>query len=266
MTSRNILLTVSYDGTDFCGWQRQDDKSGNEAERTVQGEIEKALFKIHKAKTDLHGSGRTDSGVHALGQTANFISPIDSIPAPNYVRALNTFLPDDVRILDSKEVPLDFDARFNATSRVYRYFMCTCDTTSADNMRYTWLIKNYTPNLEKLNHFASCLRGELDCAAFAASGDLSVSTNRYIDNACFFMQKDRWGNDLLVFEIEANAFLWKMVRTLTGTLINLDKYNARDDAMEQILLSKDRTKAGMTAPPQGLFLYKIKYDGVRRHV
>ena len=266
MTSRNILLTVSYDGTDFCGWQRQDDKTGNEAERTVQGEIEKALFKIHKEKTDLHGSGRTDSGVHALGQTANFISPIDSIPAENYIRALNAFLPEDVRIIDSKEVPPDFDARFNATSRVYRYFICPSDTTSADNMRYTWLVKNYAPNLEKLNHFASCLRGELDCASFAASGDLSVSTNRYIDNACFFMQKDKWGNDLLVFEIEANAFLWKMVRTLTGTLINLDKDNAPDDAMEKILLAKDRTKAGITAPPQGLFLYKIKYDGVRRHV
>lgn len=266
MTSRNILLTVSYDGTDFCGWQRQDDKTGNEAERTVQGEIEKALFKIHKEKTDLHGSGRTDSGVHALGQTANFISPIDSIPAENYIRALNAFLPEDVRIIDSKEVPPDFDARFNATSRVYRYFICPSDTTSADNMRYTWVVKNYAPNLEKLNHFASCLRGELNCASFAASGDLSVSTNRYIDNACFFMQKDKWGNDLLVFEIEANAFLWKMVRTLTGTLINLDKDNAPDDAMEKILLAKDRTKAGITAPPQGLFLYKIKYDGVRRHV
>ena len=87
MTSRNILLTVSYDGTDFCGWQRQDTKEGQQGERTVQGEIEKALEKIHKQKTILYGSGRTDSGVHAVGQAANFYSPIESIPAENYIKA-----------------------------------------------------------------------------------------------------------------------------------------------------------------------------------
>ena len=101
---RNILLTVSYDGTDFCGWQRQDDKDGSEANRTVQGEVEKALEKLHKEKITLYGSGRTDSGVHALGQAANFYTPIDSIPAENFVRALNAFLPDDVQILESCEV------------------------------------------------------------------------------------------------------------------------------------------------------------------
>ena len=88
---------------------------------------------------------------------------------------------------------------------------------------------------------------------------------RYIDDAKFFIQKDLWGNDLLVFQIEANAFLWKMVRTLTGTLINLDKSKAPLDSMEKILQSKDRTKAGVTAPPDGLFLYQIKFDGIRRH-
>ena len=93
-SERNILLTISYDGTDFCGWQRQDEK-GSEAQRTVQGEVEKALEKLHKQKITLYGSGRTDSGVHALGQAANFTSPIPSIPAEHYVRALNAFLPDE---------------------------------------------------------------------------------------------------------------------------------------------------------------------------
>ncbi len=264
---RNILLTISYDGTDFCGWQRQDDAvSGGEAERTVQGEIEKALEKIHKEKTTLYGSGRTDSGVHAVGQAANFYSPIDSMPAENYVRALNAFLPSDVRIMAAREVPEDFSARKSATSRVYRYFISFGDTTAADNMRFTWLVKNYTPNLERLNKYCECLRGELDCSSFAASGDDSVSNNRYIDDAKFFMQKDRWGNDLLVFQIEANAFLWKMVRTLTGTLVNLDKTNATEDSMKKILEAKDRKVAGVTAPPTGLFLYEIKFDGIRRHV
>ncbi len=264
---RNILLTISYDGTDLCGWQRQDDAvSGGEAERTVQGEIEKALEKIHKEKTTLYGSGRTDSGVHAVGQAANFYSPIDSMPAENYVRALNAFLPSDVRIMAAREVTEDFSARKSATSRVYRYFISFGDTTAADNMRFTWLVKNYTPNLERLNKYCECLRGELDCSSFAASGDDSVSNNRYIDDAKFFIQKDRWGNDLLVFQIEANAFLWKMVRTLTGTLVNLDKTNATEDSMKKILEAKDRKVAGVTAPPTGLFLYEIKFDGIRRHV
>ncbi len=264
---RNILLTISYDGTDFCGWQRQDDAvSGGEAERTVQGEIEKALEKIHKEKTTLYGSGRTDSGVHAVGQAANFYSPVDSMPAENYVRALNAFLPSDVRIMAAREVPEDFSARKSATSRVYRYFISFGDTTASDNMRFTWLVKNYTPNLERLNKYCECLRGELDCSSFAASGDDSVSNNRYIDDAKFFMQKDRWRNDLLVFQIEANAFLWKMVRTLTGTLVNLDKTNATEDSMKKILEAQDRKVAGVTAPPTGLFLYEIKFDGIRRHV
>lgn len=264
---RNILLTISYDGTDFCGWQRQDDAAtGGETERTVQGEIEKALEKIHKQPTALYGSGRTDSGVHALGQAANFYSPVDSMPAENYVRALNAFLPSDIRIMAAREVPEDFSARKSATSRVYRYFIAAGDATSADNMRFSWLVKNYTPNLERLNKYCECLRGELDCSSFAASGDDSVSNNRYIDEAKFFFQKDRFGQELLVFQIEANAFLWKMVRTLTGTLVNLDKTGAPEDAMKKILEARDRKVAGVTAPPTGLFLYEIKFDGIRRHV
>lgn len=263
---RNILLTVSYDGTDFCGWQRQDDKDGGQASRTVQAEIEKALEKLCGTKITLYGSGRTDSGVHALEQAANFYSPIDSIPPDNYVRALNAFLPKDVRILKSCEVPQDFNSRKSATSRVYRYFISYGEACSADNNRFSWFVPNYNPDVTRLNKYTECLKGELDCAAFAASGDDSVSTNRYIDKAHFFIQQDRWGYNQLVFEIEANAFLWKMVRTLTGTLVTLDKNEAPVDAMQKILESCDRTKAGVTAPPTGLFLYKIKFDGVRRHV
>ena len=263
---RNILLTISYDGTDFCGWQRQDDKDGGEANRTVQGEVEKALEKLHKEKITLYGSGRTDSGVHALAQAANFYTPISSIPAQNFVRALNAFLPEDVRILEACEVDEDFNARKSATSRTYRYFISLGDAVPANNARFSWHVANYKPNLDRLNKYCQCLKGEIDCASFAASGDDSISTNRYIDGARFFVQKDIWGQDLLVFEIEANAFLWKMVRTLTGTLVNLDKTNAAEDAMEKILNAQDRTKAGVTAPPTGLFLYKIQFDGIRRHL
>ncbi len=263
---RNINLTISYDGTNFCGWQRQDDKNGNEANRTVQGEIEKALEKLHKQKIILYGSGRTDSGVHAVGQAANFFSPLESIKTENYVRALNTFLPPDVRILNAQEVSEDFNARFSATSRVYRYFISTQNGVPANMNQYVWNIPLYEPNLDRLNSYCEFLKGEMDCAAFASSGDDSVSTFRYIDDAQFFYQNDIWGNKMLVFQIEANAFLWKMVRTLTGTLVNLDKKQLPPDFMKQIIDSKDRKNAGVTAPPHGLFLYKIKFDGTRRHV
>ncbi len=117
---RNILLSISYDGTDFCGWQRQDFADKGKSVRTVQGELEAALEKLLKQKVKLYGSGRTDSGVHAAGQAANFFSPIDSIPPDRYVQALNSFLPHDIRINSSKEVPEEFNARFSATSRTYR--------------------------------------------------------------------------------------------------------------------------------------------------
>ncbi len=263
---RNILLTVSYDGTDFCGWQRQDRAENGKPMRTVQAEIELALEKIHKTKINLYGSGRTDSGVHAYGQAANFFSPIDSIPVQNYVRALNAFLPEDIRIVSAEEKDDDFNARFSATSRVYRYFINYSEGLSASQTRYVWDVKNYVPDLERLNAISACLRGELDCASFAASGDQSVSTCRYLDNAHFFFQKDLFGKELLVFEIEANAFLWRMVRTLTGTIINLDKNKEPVNSLKKILDARDRTFAGVTAPSTGLFLWEIKFDGIRRHI
>lgn len=261
---RNILLTISYDGTDFCGWQRQDCGDIKNSMRTVQGEIEIALEKLHKTPITLYGSGRTDSGVHAMAQAANFISPIDTIPIDRYQRAINAFLPQDIRIVSAQEVPMDFNARFNATSRIYRYFICPCDIL-ASQTRFAWCV-NYEPDLDRLNKYCECLKGELDCASFAASGDESLSTNRYIEKAHFFKQK-AFPNDkeMLVFEIEANAFLWKMVRTITGTLIQLDKANAPLDSMQKILEKKDRRFAGATAPSQGLFLYKIVFDGICRH-
>ena len=248
---KNILLTVSYDGTDFSGWQRQERAEDKIRERTVQGEIEAALSRLLKSDIILYGSGRTDSGVHALAQKANFFSPVDSFPEKNYVRALNAILPGDIRILDSVEVKNDFSARKNATSRIYRYFIFTGNAPSAALSRFSW-------------HYP--YSASLDFASFSASGDESVSTKRYIDDARFFFQEGfPGGEELLVFQIEGNAFLWKMVRTITGTLLSLDR-NGKDfrDLME-IIEKKDRKAAGITAPPTGLFLYDIKFDGTRRH-
>lgn len=261
---RNILLTVSYDGTDFCGWQRQDSAGIKNTQRTVQGELEKALEKLHKAPVVLYGSGRTDSGVHAMAQAANFLSPVDSIPVERYPLALNSLLPHDVRVMEASVVPEEFNARFSATSRIYRYFIAPLSVL-ASQTRYAWNV-NYQPNLERLNALCACLHGELDCASFASAGDESLSTFRFISGARFFTQPvfpD--GREMVVFEIEANAFLWKMVRTITGTLIQLDRTDAPLDSMRKILEAKDRRKAGATAPAHGLFLYRIRFDGVRVH-
>ena len=208
---QNILLTISYDGTDFCGWQKQT-KAGNETYRTVQGEIEAALQKLLKRKTELVGSGRTDSGVHAAGQIANFSSTIKNMEAENYIQALNSMLPKDVRIVNAEKVALNFNARFSSKSRTYRYFCNTQEFTLAHLTRYTWNIR-YMPNLLTLNKMAQILQGEIDFTTFAASGDMSLRKSRYVEKAFFFMQ-----NEMLVFEITANAFLWRMVRLLARCL------------------------------------------------
>lgn len=259
----NILLTISYDGTDFCGWQRQDNPDGSEASRTVQGEIEKALEKMLKSKIKLYGSGRTDSGVHASAQAANFFSPFDSIKEENYVRALNGLLPKDIRIMSAQKVDEEFNSRFSATSRMYHYFIHCGSVPEASMTRYCWAIP-HRPNLETLNAMCACLKGELDCKTFQAAGDQSLSTHRYIDGARFFWDEEK--KDTLVFEIEANAFLWKMVRSITGTLITMEKNGKSAEDFKAVLESCDRSKAGLTAPPEGLFLYKIRFDGTRRHV
>ncbi len=256
---RNILLTISYDGTDFCGWQRQDFADKGKSVRTVQQTVEDALARLHKQPVALIGSGRTDSGVHATAQAANFFSPVDSIPVEKYPVAINCFLPPDVRIMSAKEVPEDFSSRFSATSRVYRYYINT-ENPLASQMRFVWPIY-HKPDIEVLNRMASCMKGEMDFATFTAAGDQSLSTKRYIDQAHFFYE----GNNL-VFEIEANAFLWKMVRSITGSLIHFEKMGKDEKYFQEVLESRLRKNAGPTAPATGLFLYEIKFDGIRRHV
>lgn len=255
----NILLTLSYDGTDFCGWQRQDKAAQGEPVRTVQGEIELALEKMFRQKIKIYGSGRTDSGVHAHGQAANFLSPSDNIPVENYIRALNGLLPHDIRVMNAETKGESFNSRFDATSRTYRYFMHT-GLPEARDMRYVWKLRQ-RPDLDVLNGMCSVLHGETDFATFTAAGDQSLSTKRYIDRA-FFEYRD----DILVFEIEANAFLWKMVRSITGTLITLERDGKKADDFKTVLESRDRSKALLTAPPTGLFLWEVKFNGIRRHV
>jgi tRNA pseudouridine38-40 synthase len=244
---RNIRLLIAYDGTDFSGWQRQ--AKG----RTVQGTIEAALERIHRRQVNLTGSGRTDAGVHAAGQIANFYTEIHNMPAGRFVPALNGFLPPDVRVLEAAAARQDFHARFDAAMRTYRYhFICGRYALPFES-RYALRLR-HRPRIAVLNAYSRFLLGERDCSVFASPQDPSKSRNRYISRASFFVQ-----GDILVFEISANAFLWKMVRSIAGTLLYYEERNIPEGEFKAVLDSGNRKLAGPTLGPAGLFLWKIDY-------
>jgi len=244
---RTIKLLIAYDGTDFCGWQRQD------GSRTVQGVVEGALETMHRHPVAVTGSGRTDSGVHAAGQVAHFHTDIASIPAPRFVPALNGLLPQDVRVLEASEAPADFHARFDARARTYRYFFICGRHALPHESRYALQLWRH-PRVDLLNAYCRLLLGERDCSLFAASGDASKSRSRYIFHAAFFTEGAR-----LVFEISANAFLWKMVRSIAGTFLHYEERGTLSEQLRDIIASGARGQAGPTLPPQGLFLWKVEY-------
>jgi tRNA pseudouridine38-40 synthase len=246
MEARNIKLLIAYDGTDFCGWQRQ---KGN---RTVQGVIETALEKIHECHITLTGCGRTDSGVHAVGQVANFYTNMNNIPADRFNLALNSLLPHDVRILESCETTPQFHARFSACSRTYRYQFILRPLLPHEN-RYNLCLRRF-PQLDVLNAYGRQILGETDCSIFAGAGDKSRSKNRYIYHSQFYAQ-----GDCLIFEICANAFLRNMVRSVAGTFLHYEEKNTPPERLREIIAGKERNLAGPTLPPQGLFLWNVKY-------
>jgi len=256
MTRRPIQLVVSYDGTDFGGWQRQKNA------RSVQEELEKALATMHGHPVRLTGAGRTDAGVHAMGQVAGFFTDIASIPADRFLLALNKLLPRDIRILASRDAPRDFHARFDASRRSYRYFILCGGAQDAFSQRYAWCLPNQ-PSLRKLNAMASVIAGEHDFSAFASAKDISVSKCRFIQDSSFWFEGGK-----LVYGISGNAFLWRMVRSLVGTMIFYEPKCADEASaaacMADILASRDRKRAGPTAPPFGLFLWDVEY-GPRTH-
>jgi len=247
MTERNIRLLVAYDGTDFSGWQRQ------EKDRSVQGDIEKALQKLHKQPVRLTGSGRTDAGVHAAGQVANFQSTIAGMQASRFVPALNALLKRDVRILQAEEASPDFHARFDAKTRLYRYRLVCGRPAFPQELRYAHQLWR-RPDLGLLNRYARILLGETDCSTFATPRDPSESRSRHISLARFMTE-----GDTLVFEIAANAFLWKMVRSVLGTLLHCEAQRLPVEVFSEIVASGDRSRAGPTMPPEGLVLWKIDY-------
>ncbi len=244
---RNIRLVLSYDGSDFGGWQRQKNA------RTVQEELEKALARMHGHPLPTVAAGRTDAGVHAMGQVANFYTDIRSIEAGRFLPALNKLLPRDIRVLGARDADFDFHSRYDARLRRYRYFILCGPFADPIRLRYAHLIHR-RPDIAVLNAMASAMLGECDFTALSSARDESLSRSRFVHEASF-----RWDGDGLVFEIAANAFLLRMVRSIVGTLLSYEAEGRGPASFGDLLSSGDRHAAGPTAPARGLFLWNVEY-------
>lgn len=247
MESRNIRAILSYDGTDFLGWQSQ------ARGRTVQDTVEAALGELHGHPVSVRVAGRTDSGVHAAGQTINFESD-SAVPDGRFPEAVNRLLPRDVRFLESCRVAPGFDSRFDARLRVYHYRISNERIADPLSAPFCWNLHR-RPDMARLNEYASSLVGTHDFTTFAAAGDTSESKVRTIRSAVFYERRG-----LTLFKIAGNAFLYRMVRSLVGTMVELDAAGAPGAKMAQLLDGRDRDGAGETAPAWGLCLYKVIYD------
>lgn len=243
----NFKLIIEYDGTHYHGWQRQPNGL------SVQEAIEKAVSVMTRQKITLIGSGRTDAGVHALGQTANFRCRTQ-IPIANLHKGLNSLLPDDIVIRECVQVSPEFHARYDAKSKIYEYSLLNRAIPAAIGRNYHWWIRAPL-NIAAMDHALDHIRGEHDFKAFEGAGSPRSHTVRHIMQA-------QWRNDPAgrwVFRIEANGFLRYMVRNIVGTLVLVGRGKLAADQVAQILASKDRNRAGATAPPHGLCLRTVKY-------
>ena len=249
MPLRNIRLTVAYDGTDFCGWQVQS------KDRTVQGVIEVALARMHGHPVRIKGAGRTDTGVHATGQVASFQTDLDSIAGERWSLALNSYLPHDVRVLESREVDAGFRAKESARLRVYTYYLLPLEIGPPHLRHFCWKIGR-RPDVATLNRLAAVLVGEHDFTTFAAAGDPSRSKVRRVLSSCFYPE-----SPFLVYRIAATSFVWKMVRSLVGTMLERECEGRPAAELAQALAARDRDLAGSSAPARGLFLERVVYDG-----
>jgi tRNA pseudouridine38-40 synthase len=244
---RNIRLILAYDGTDFCGWQVQN------KDRTVQGALMEALERMHGHPVRVTAAGRTDSGVHATGQVANFYTEISSIPGERFTDALNAYLPKDVRVLSSHETGPRFHARRSARLRVYRYYILSAPVCPPHLRNYCHWTRRHL-DINRLNAMASLLEGEHDFTSFSARGDKNKSKVRQVAASVFHRE-----GMFLVYTIAASSFLWKMVRTVIGTFLALDEDGHGAEELRRILESRSRFEARETAPARGLFLERVEY-------
>ena len=257
---RNIKLVLEYDGTNYNGWQTQPNQP------TVQATVKDALTKLTKTPIQLIGAGRTDSGVHAEGQVANFRTT-SQIPLVAFQRGLNATLPRDIVVCSATEVPADFHARFSAISRRYRYTILNREYPSA-LARQTSYFLSEAIDVHRMNDLCQTLIGKRDFSSFQKTGSDRVNP------VCEIYEVHWWKNcPYVYFEIEADAFLRGMVRAIVGTVLSLNQQfwrpvscaksvKCQDAEMElhRLIEAKDRSIAGMSAPAHGLSLICVKYS------
>ena len=244
----SFKLTIAYDGTNYVGWQRQ--ASGT----SIQGLLEEALSGLDSRPVTVIGAGRTDAGVHALGQVAaaSLERPID---ADRLRRALNARLPASVRVVRAIETTADFHPRFAACAKRYRYRMWQAEVLSPFERRFVWHVPAPL-DIAAMDAGARSLEGEHDFAAFQAAGSETRQTERILWSSTI---RDA-GDSLLVYEVRGSGFLRHMVRAIVGSLVEVGRGRHSPEWIADVLRSKDRTRAGPTAPPEGLFLVSVEYD------
>lgn len=244
---RNIKLTIEYDGKCYNGWQKQPNKLN------IQGEIEKAIYNITKEEVDLIGSGRTDAGVHALGQVANFKTnsqiSIEKLPL-----AINSQLKNSIVIKRAEEVDERFHSRYNAKHKTYRYIInnSKCGTAIYRNLEYSY---PFELDAKKMQQAAKYFEGEHDFKAFKSSGTSSKNSVRTIYKAMVKKEGEK-----IIIELTGNGFLYNMVRIISGTLLDVGLGKIKPEEIPEIIESKDRQRAGKTLPPHGLYLVEVKYN------
>lgn len=243
----NYRLRLMYDGTNYAGWQRQQNA------KTIQGELEAALLVITREEAKAVGVSRTDAGVHAADYTANvhLETPIDEY---KLLRGVNALLPDDIRLIQITPCDEDFSARFDSVKKTYLYRIDTSLYGNVFYKNYAWHVPHKL-DLSAMQKAADCFLGSHDFSGFMAQGGSSKTFTRTIYESTF-MQED----SLLTYRITGNGFLYNMVRIIAGTLVFVGKGKILPEELPAIILSKDRTQAGMTAPAHGLTLYKAYYE------
>ena len=242
---KNIKIEVSYNGLRYCGWQKQKNDLG------IQGEVEFACKQVFNQDVEVIGSGRTDAGVHAIAQVANFRVET-TIPTEKIPEILNNKLPKDISVINAIEVEEEFHSRYSAHRKIYRYQIYPSRLRSPFLKDISYQAK-YDLDVEKMKKESKALIGEHDFCGFMSSGSSVKSTIREIYSIDVFNE-----NEMIIIEVEGNGFLYNMVRIIAGTLVDIGRGRI-NMSMSEIIKSKNRKNAGHTAPPQGLFLKKVIY-------
>ncbi len=244
-------ITLAYDGTDFVGWQRQ------AAGTSIQGLLEEVLAQLDQRAVSVAGAGRTDAGVHALGQVASF-SLQRTIEGGALIRALNARLPRAIRVMAAERVPETFHARFAATAKTYRYRIWNTGVACPFERAFTWHVVEPLDR-RAMADAAGLLEGPHDFAAFKAAGGATRSTEREVYSSQVIGGLSPGGPALLVYEISGTGFLRHMVRTIVGTLVEIGRGRRPVEWMAEVLAGRDRALAGPTAPAHGLVLVGVEY-------